>query len=211
MSQKSQISGFYDSQQPDSENDNCDEVNDNDLSQIQSSSSKEASTSPPKNLRPGFLPAIVINSEIDPSLSLIKELCDKHQLETPENEKFLFESIFSLYALLAYGGLSSEQSRTGTWEASIPLVTHFQSVMDNIHMMAYMQKSFIDFLPGRVIPTSTLQKLSALKTTKLIGKFAVAGAKPENLSTAKQEEIILAQLGDKANIILPSIHFFFII
>ena len=59
MSQKSQISGFDDSQQPDSENDDGDEVNDNDLSQIQSSSSKEASTSPPKNLRPGFLPAII--------------------------------------------------------------------------------------------------------------------------------------------------------
>ena len=198
MSQKSQISGFDDSQQLESENDDVDEFNDNDLSQIQSSSSKDASIVSPKNLRPGFLPPIVINSDIDPNISLIKDLCDKHQLDTPENEKFIFESIFSLFALLAYGGLSAEQSRVGTWEASILLVTHFQSVMDNIHMMSYMQKSFIDFLPDHVIPASTLQKLSALKTPKLIGKFAVAGAKPENQSLAKQEEIVLAQLGDKA-------------
>ena len=43
MSQKSQISGFDDSQQLESETDDGDEFNDNDLSQIQSSSSKDAS------------------------------------------------------------------------------------------------------------------------------------------------------------------------
>ena len=42
MFQKSQISGFDDSQQLESKNDDGDEINDNDLSQIQANSSKEA-------------------------------------------------------------------------------------------------------------------------------------------------------------------------
>ena len=185
MSQKSVFSELEESQKVESENDEDIDQDDEDLSQINGKFSKESSSSSEPSLRPGFLPAILINSDFDPNLNLIQVLFESHRHDTLENDKFIFESIFSLYALLAYGGLSAEQSRVGTYEACLLLLTHFQRVMDNIHLMTYMQKNFIDFLPGHVIPQSTLSKLNALKSPKLMGKFATLGSKPENKNPAK--------------------------
>jgi hypothetical protein len=129
---------------------------------------KEEEKPPSRN---GFLPKLVLDPKVDPNADLIKVMLNNTLHGYNDAESWLYESIYSLYACLAFETLTQEYQRIATNDACMLLAVRFSDVMQTAHTRTYFQSKFIDFLPDRVIPEQVLQKLADLSNSKLIKKL----------------------------------------
>ena len=150
--------------------------------------------------RNGFLPKLVLDPKVDPNADLIKVMLNNTLHGHDDSESWLYESIYSLYACLAFETLAQEYQRIATNDACMLLAVRFSDVMQTAHTRTYFQSKFIDFLPDRVIPEQVLQKLADLSNSKLIKKFNTLSSQQVNKNEdEKQSQIKLANLGQKVH------------
>ena len=155
---------------------------------------EEAISSP----RLGFLPKLVLDPKVDPHVDLIKVMFNQALNHSDDPENWLYDSIYSLFSLLAFETLSQEYQRIASTDACILLAVKFSEVMQSLHTKAYFQSKFIDLLPDRVLPEQVLAKLHALSNCKLNKRFNTLSSQQANIGEdEKQQQFRLANLGQK--------------
>ena len=163
-----------------------------------SSTSLRASVIPTK---PGSIPKIIFDEAVDPSLDLIGEMIRRHNSLSPTDQKFIFESIYSLFSVLALESLSIDHARTATNEACLLICVEFENVIQTFHLKTFFQQKVMAHFTSGVFDNDLLIRLSKLKDGSLNVRYAKLAAKPEYAGPIKQEELRLMNLGEKVQII----------
>ena len=91
--------------------------------------------------------------DTDPSMHMVEYAC-RVDGRKPLSELWLNEQMWSLFSVMAFDSLSSNQGTTNTWEANLLLVTSMDGLMQNFTKMAYLQEHLFRFLPWRFSSSS---------------------------------------------------------
>jgi hypothetical protein len=153
--------------------------------------------------RAGFLPKPIFDDEVSATVNLVQEYVLRHNTANSTLQNHLFESVYSLFAVLAFEALNTEFARTSTFEACKLLAVQFEDVSKTFYRKDYFISSFLEYFPAQVLPEFILNSLKDIKLKDglpipLNAKYKKLSEKAEYKTEEKILEITVANLGDKA-------------
>jgi hypothetical protein len=80
--------------------------------------------------------------DIASSLNMVEHLLFLNKAK-PDFQSMVNDSIWSLFSLMAFDSLASNQSTTTTWEANLLLVSAMDGLIQNFDNMEYFQENLI--------------------------------------------------------------------
>ena len=124
-----------------------------------------------------FLRDVKLHETVTPGTDLFGTMFESLDLEDKNDMDFINQTLWSLFALMAFDSVASTMSRTNTWDANLLHVAKFEQLLTNLRHMSHIKSNVLDHLPDNELPAFFFDFLLEIKDSKPSKKFTDDGMK----------------------------------
>ena len=118
-----------------------------------------------------FIRDVKAKDDTNPSLELVGDMIGTLDLNDKTDMDWLSQSLWSLFACMAFDSVASTMARTNSWDAYLLHVAKFEQICTNLRLLTHHKTKLLDNLPDGDIPAEVIDFFSEIRDTMPSKRF----------------------------------------